>query len=543
MGDIDRRHLLRAGSRLAFLAPFAAPGLVRAATEAQLFPIVETAQGKARGWVSGDVTVFKGIHYGGDTSGKNRFLPPPPPASWAGVRDAFAYGQISPQLPADRRNDYGNLIMFDFQPGGMGEDCLVLNIWTPAADRSAKKPVMVHLHGGGFYGGSGNSPGYDGEMLARFGDAVVVTINHRLGALGYLHLVDSGSPGAFAQSGMAGMLDIVAALRWVKENIEGFGGDAGRVLVFGQSGGGAKTSVLMAMPSAAGLFHRAGIMSGSTLRGATRAVAAKNTDNLLGALGLKGNDIRALQQVPFTRLLAAQVTLEANERSRGEAPRTFSPVVDGVALPRNPFDPDAPTISKDIPLIVSDVLDERSYRMTNFDLDEAGLRQFFVSKVGADAASDLLAMYRDEDPHASPFIIQARLDTDMTFRRPALALTARKADQHGAPVWSYLWKSPSPAFGGRYGAPHGTDVGPSLHDYRGGLNGPNATTLQLSDQLASAWVSLAATGDPNNNRLPHWPAYDTTSRSTLILDTQTHVENDPRGAFRRYWETHGTLPI
>ncbi|MBI1200581.1 MAG: carboxylesterase family protein [Phenylobacterium sp.] len=531
----DRRSIL--GGAAAAAGLIAAPRAARAVTADDIFPVVETAQGRLRGMRAAGVNMFKGVRYGAPTSGKQRFMPPAPPPKWAGVRDAYRYGQIAPQMPNGNSHDYGALIMFDLQPGGMGEDCLVANIWTPTLDPNAKKPVLVHLHGGGFYGGSGNSPGFDGEELARFGDCVVVTVNHRLGAFGYLNLAQSGPE--FATSGASGMLDIVAALRWVRENAAAFGGDPGRVLVFGQSGGGAKTSVLMAMPSAKGLFHRAGIMSGSALRVATAEQAQAGTAAYLKILGLGAGDVRKLQALPFETLLAAQATMEAADRARGEAPRSFSPSLDATALPRHPFDPDAPAVSADVPLIVSTVLDERSYRMVNFDLDEAGLRAFIAKRVGADRAGDVLAMYRREEPNATPFVLQARFETDEVFRKPALILAARKSAQMqagGAPVWMYYWRQPTPAFSGRYGTPHGSDVGPSLHDTRGGLNGSDPSTLALADQLASAWVSLAATGDPNNPRLPKWPAYAVPERATMTFGPRAELVNDPRSEARRFWE-------
>ena len=253
---IDRRSIVAGAVALGAAVTVLRPRGARAITEGDIFPIVDTAQGRLRGLAAGGVKMFKGVRYGGDTSGANRFMPPTPAPKWSGVRDAYEYGQVAPQMPNSRANAYGGLIMFDIQPGGMGEDCLVLNVWTPTLDRAARRPVLVHIHGGGFYGGSGNSAGYDGEELARFGDCVMVTINHRLGAFGYLNLANQGA--AFAHSGAVGMMDIVAALGWVRENIDGFGGDPSRVLAFGQSGGGAKTSILMSMPSAKGLFHRAG---------------------------------------------------------------------------------------------------------------------------------------------------------------------------------------------------------------------------------------------------------------------------------------------
>jgi para-nitrobenzyl esterase len=505
-----------------------------ATTEIEIFPLVDTAQGKVRGVTAGGVNMFKGIRYGGDTSGKNRFMPPTPAPKWAGVRDAINYGQYAPQMPNSRVVDYTGLIMFDIQPGGMGEDCLVLNLWTPTLDSSAKKPVLFHIHGGGYYGGSGNSAGYDGEALARFGDCVVITVNHRLGAFGFLNLAGEGTP--FARSSAVGMMDIVQALRWVHENVAAFGGDPSRVLVFGQSGGGAKTSVLMAMPAAQGLYHRAGVMSGATLRLPEVEAAQKNTAQLLSILGVEKGHAAKLQTLSFEAILAAQATMEAADRSRGEAPRSFAPTIDGVAIPAHPFDPTAPAISAEIPMIISNVIDERAYRMSNFNLDEAGLHTFIARRVGEERAGAVLKMYRDEDPVATPFILGARFDTDDTFRRPSLLQTERKAALHKASVWSYLWKVPSPAYGGRYGTPHGSDVGPSLHDVRGGLNGTSAESVRLADELASAWVAFAATGNPNNPRTPNWPAYTLPARATLVFDHETRAQEDPRSQFRQFWE-------
>lgn len=526
---VNRRSML-AGAGAALAAATSA----QAVTTNEIFPVIDTAQGKMRGLVSGGISVFKGIRYGASTAGANRFLPPQPVARWAGVRNQYAYGNYAPQMPSDRRRDYADLIMFDFQPGGMGEDCLVMNLWTPKPERGARLPVLFHIHGGGYYGGSGNSPGFDGEQLARFGQCVVITVNHRLGAFGYLDLGGLGVAEPFASAGVAGQLDLVAALKWVRENIDGFGGDPNRVLVFGQSGGGSKTSVLLSMPEAKGLIGRAGIMSGAALRVQTREDSTKPAEALLKQLGLTKGDIRKLQALPFEDVLAAQATLEAGDRSRGEAPRSFGPVLDGKHIPRHPFDPDAPATAADVPIVIGTTLDERSYRLVNFDLDEAGLKKFVAERAGA-RAEQAMALYRAEDPKASPYLIQARMDSDTTFHRSYFTLQERKAAQGKAPIWSYLWTDPSPAFGGRYGAPHGVDVGMSLHDIRGGLNGPSAHNRALADQIASAWVNLAATGNPNNPRLPNWPAFDTRQRATMVFSAQPHVENDPRKAIREFW--------
>lgn len=504
-------------------------GAVRSA-ESKLFPVVETAEGKVRGLRSGRISVFKGLRYGADTSGANRFLPPQPVEPWAGVRDALDYGNIAPQIPGDRRHAYADLILNDVQPGGMGEDCLVLNLWTPDPSPGARKPVVVRFHGGGFYGGSSNNPGGDGEMLARFGDCVVVTVNHRLSALGYLYL---GDDGPLADSGAAGMQDLVASLRWVARNVEAFGGDPSRVLIVGQSGGGAKVSHLLAMPGAKGLFSSAGVMSGSRLTAMTREQGAKAADLLLRQLGLRPAQIAELRAVPFTTLLAAQAEVEAEDRARGEAPRSFAPLI-GEAIPHHPFTPGAPTESLDIPLVVSTALDERTYRETRFEMEWDEVRKNLDRRVGADADM-LLSAYRDDDPNATAFIINARINSDTTFRLGADTMLERRVTAGGAPTWSYLWASPSPAFGGRYGAVHGIDVAYSMHDIRFPLAGPTADNLRLADEIASAWVAMAATGSPSNPTTPAWPAYDLTARNTLVFGQPTQAQSDPRRFFREYW--------
>ncbi|MBX7489664.1 carboxylesterase family protein [Qipengyuania sp. GH25] len=524
---MTRRQTL--GSALALGAAV----MAKPALGATMFPVVETARGKLRGLESGGVSIFRGVSYAADTSGENRFMPPQPVEPWSGVRDALHWTDVAPQIPGDRRHVYADLIMVDRNPSGMGEDNLSLNLWTPTIDPNAKKPVIVVLHGGGFYSGSGNSVGMDGEQMARFSDSVVIAINHRLGAFGFLHLAEFGGDD-FATSGTVGMQDIVTALGWVRENVAAFGGDPDRVLVYGQSGGGAKTSVLMAMPGGKGLFQRAGVMSGSALRMMPPEMASATAKRLLDALEIAPGDVRKLQQVPWTTLLETQAGLEAADRARGEAPRSFAPVVDGITLPRHPWDPDAPSISADVPMIVSSVLDERSYRMGDFAMDEAGLLAFAKERLG-ERAADAVAAYRAEDPDAKPFLLAARMDSDLTFRKGAFAQAELKARQGGAPVWTYLWTEPSPAVDGRFGAVHGIDVAPSLYNTRGALNGSSPSANELAAAIAGSWAAFAANGDPNNERVPEWKPYSAPRRTTMIFDQDLRVEDDPRAEFRKYW--------
>lgn len=507
--------------------------LARPSWGSAMFPVVEISHGKLRGLASGGVEIFRGIPYAASTAGPNRFMPPQPVEPWAGTRDALHWSEIAPQFPGDRRSTYADLIMVDRNPSGMGEDMLSLNLWTPGADPNAKRPVIVVLHGGGFYSGSGNSVGMDGEQMARFSDCVVVAINHRLGAFGFLHLHEFAGED-FATSGTVGMQDIVAALGWIRENVGAFGGDPDRVLVYGQSGGGAKTSVLMAMPEAKGRFHRAGVMSGSALRMMPPEIASATARRLLDALEIAPGDARRLQEVPWTTLLETQAKLELADRAKGEAPRSFAPVVDGIALPRHPWDPDAPAVSSDVPMIISSALDERSYRMRDFDMTEEGLVEFARERLG-ERAEEAVAAYRDEDPDAKPFLLAARLDSDQTFRKGAFAQAELKAAQDGAPVWTYLWTAPSPAADGRFGAVHGIDVAPSLYNTRGALNGSSSESTGLAAAIASSWAAFAANGDPNNDHLPDWGAYTQDQRHTLIFGESIEVASDPRARFRQFW--------
>lgn len=495
--------------------------------DAELFWTVETTSGKVQGISNTGIKEFKGIPYGAPTGGKNRYMPPQKPASWSGVRECFGHGQICPQALASLNSDYAMLIQWDLHVGGMGEDCLSLNVWTPGVNDGGKRAVMVSFHGGGFATGSGNGPGYDGAQLAKYDDVVVVTVNHRLASFGYLHLADLGAPPEFQYAGVVGMMDLVASLEWVRDNIEKFGGDPSRVMIFGQSGGGAKTSTMLAMPSAKGLFHSAGVQSGSTIRSASREAGTRSAEALLAKLGIAKGDIPAIQKVSWQQILQAQTSLGAGAG--------FSPVVDGKILPHNPFDPTAPPESADVPVIISTALEDAALGLTNFDLTEDGLRAMMNQRYGA-KADEILTLYRDRYPDKSPFLIQAEIVTDAGMRRSAILQAERKSAMGKAPAYMYLWAFASSGFGGKFGAVHGTDVSASFYNFRDGVGGTGSTREKaLWQRFAAAWVSLAKNADPNNPKVPHWAPYDTQKRATMIFDNEVQLVDDPRSEIRKFW--------
>jgi para-nitrobenzyl esterase len=545
LSAVNRRRVLGAGS--AILAAGAAgigstaeaqtetnarppAGLVGGAT-GTIFHVVETAYGKVQGIENAGIKEFKGVPYGAPTGGKNRFMPPRRPEPWTGIRNCIGLGAACPQTPADLRSDYGMMIQWDCHvgPGGMDEDVLHLNVWTPGVNDGAKRPVLVSFHGGGYTTGSGNFPGYDGAQLARFGDVVVVTVTHRLAAYGFLNLIDVGAPSQFAYASVSGIMDLVASLEWVRDNIANFGGDPGRIMIFGQSGGGAKTSVMLGNPAAKGLFHRAAVQSGSALKLATREDSAKMAAALLADLNISKSNIGAIQQVPWQDILVAQTNVMAGSGAQ------FGPVLDGNYFTHHPFDPTAPQESADVPVIISTMMEDAALRLTNFDLDDNGLNGILNARYTAQAGT-IISMYRRAWPRKSPYLIQAQIFTDSGFRRSAYAQGELKAALGRAPAYMYLWEWPSPGFNGKFGAVHGIDVSASFYNVRDPIVGVGSKEgSMMCKRLATTWCTFAATGDPNNAEIPHWPAYDATNRSTMIFDTTMRVENDPRGDMRRFW--------
>ena len=495
------------------------------AASGRLFVDADTVYGKVQGLQVTGIKIFKGIPYGAPTGGRNRFMPPRKPAAWTGVRECLAHGPISPQAPADLRSEYGVMIHWDCQPGGMSEDCLTLNVWTPGLKDGAKRPVLVSFHGGGFTSGSGNALGYDGAQLARVGEVVVITVNHRLGSFGYLQLTDLGAPKEWRFAGVAGIMDLTASLEWVRDNVENFGGDPNNVMIFGQSGGGAKTSTLLATPAAKGLFHRAAVQSGSLLKFASRERATQNTELLLKQLGISKGRIADLQKLPWQQLLEAHIAVSAGAPGLGG-----TPVLDGEYLTHDAFDPVAPPESAGVPLIVSTTLEDAALALSNFTLSDNELKTL-LDKRYQDKGTDMLALYRKYYPEKSPYLLQAMMFTDAGFRRSALKQAELKCAQGHAPVYLYQWDWPSPAFGGRYGAVHGLDVAASFHEARDGND-----MSRVSEQLSSAWVAFARSGNPNTPRLPPWPTYDLSTRATMVFGTPTQLVNDHRGEIRQFWE-------
>jgi para-nitrobenzyl esterase len=323
------------------------------------------------------------------------------------------------------------------------------------------------------------------------------------------------------------MLDLVASLEWVRDNIENFGGDPSKVMIFGQSGGGAKTSTMLAIPSAKGLFHSAGIQSGSSIRSATREQATKSADLLLGKLGISKGNIADIQKLPWQQILEAQTSVGGTAG--------FTPVVDGTVLPHHPFDPVAPPESAGVPIIISTTLEDAALRLTNFGLTEDGLRTMMSERYGAKAET-MLALYRNRYPDKSPFLIQAQIDTDSGARRNANLQAERKAAQGNAPAYMYLWAFASAGFGGKFGAVHGTDVSATFNNYRDGVGGTGSEQERaLWSRFANTWVTMAKNANPNNSKIPNWPAYDANTRATMIFDKEVRVENDPRREIRKFW--------
>lgn len=481
-------------------------------------PVAETASGKIRGAVINKVNAFKGISYGASTEGANRFMPPMKPKPWSGVKDALEWGLEAPQGPHTEIPEVAATI----PKQGITEDCLHLNVWTNSL--RGKRPVMVWFHGGGFTSGSGSYTIYDGANMARKHDVVTVTLNHRLNSFGFLYLAEIGGQ-RFAEASNVGMLDCVAALQWVRDNISNFGGDPNNVTIFGQSGGGGKVSTLMAMPAAKGLFHRAIVQSGANLRGVARADATRTAQTLMVKLNVKTAE--DLQKVPMDQLVTATLG------TRGLA---LSPVTDGKTLPGDPFDPTAPEMSAGIPLLVGTTQFEVNFfPNTKFNpIDDAGLHAAVKQATrGGDGDVDrLIGIYRKGRPKATNVELSQIVASD-NFRASVITETERKAAQK-APVYSYYFTWPSPVHEGKLKAFHTLEIPFVLANVDEGksMTGTAQDRYALQDKMSGAWAAFARSGNPNHKGLPNWPAFKTDTRTTMVFDNECRVVNDPHGEER-----------
>lgn len=510
----------------------------------------ETAYGKVRGRRDAGVNIFLGIPYGGRVSGEHRFRRPADLRPWSGARDALELGPPAIQPP--RQNEP--------EPA---EDCLFLNIWTPAND-DGKRPVMVYNHGGGFVIGSGGAPLQDGANLARHFDVVVVQTNHRLGLLGFLFLGDvAGSD--YAGSGNQGILDIALALAWVRENIAAFGGDSGNVMIFGESGGGAKTSCLYALPEAAPYFNKASIESGPGVRMLTPEMAAVTTHHVLKELGVATPDWRKLLDVPAATLLQVQshfAPVPPFQRKGGPGRRTepnrggFGPVVDGHTLPSHPFDPAAPSISSDKPLMVGWNEDEYTFfawqrgEVAAFELDFGDLAEQLEPQLGTDV-HQIVATYRHTMPTASAPDIFVAISSIMMMGLGSIDIAEKKAIQGGAPVYLYNfgYKSETeiPGTGYALGTPHAMDISFKFHNQTPTsppdvLAGNRPDRFIASRQMAELWTTFARTGVPAAADVPAWPPYALKDRATMRIDTACEVLYDRFRDELTVWRSTGFLP-
>ncbi len=471
--------------------------------------------------MDGGILVFRGVRYGADT-GPRRFQPPQPPAPWSGIVPALEYGAASPQR--------------DRSAGATSEDCLFLNVWTPALRDRAKRPVMVYIHGGAYSNGSGSAPLYDGVRLAKRGDVVVVTLNHRLNVFGYGYFAPFLPE--LADSGNAGQLDLILALQWVRENIAEFGGDPDHVMVFGQSGGGAKIATMMAMPAAAGLFHRAATMSGQQVTASGPMNATRRTLAFLDALKLKPEQAGEVRTLPAERLVEA---MAIEDPVLGFGGLYFGPVLDERSLKRHPFYPDAPAQSARIPMIIGNTHDETRAFMgndpTNFALTWDDLpKKLTFANLRVDVLPEaVVAEYRRLYPHYSPSdVLFAATTAGRSWRGAIIELEERARAGH--PTWTYQLDWATPKDGGRFGAPHASDIQFVFDN----VGKPGATAIGpeaqvMADQMSEAFLAFARTGDPNCRAIPQWEPFGLARRQTMVFDVPSKLVDDPRGAERRFF--------
>lgn len=539
---MDRREFLTASGAVG-LAMAGMGGGVRAAERSgSEFVTARTRAGVVAGTINDGISQFRSIPYGASTAGSGRFRAPRPPLPWAGVRKCYGFGEIAPQAFSTPDHPFGRLIDFDLHVGLMGEDCLNLNVWTPGIADGKRRPVLVYFHGGGFSAGTANHYLYEGDSLSRFGDAVVVTVNHRLSAFGYLDLSSFGE--AFADARNCGHLDLVRSLQWVRDNIGEFGGDPANVTIFGQSGGGSKVWHLMTMPSAKGLFHRALIQSGSGEM-ESADLLADASKQLLARLRVRAGDAQALQAVPFEQIVDAQIAMGTYNWINPKAPPgpspQFGPVVDGRILPYGKFEPGAFAAGAEIPAVIGYCHHDSGWPKTNFDLDEGGLLKVAGALAGESRAAEAVTLYERAYPDTSPFLIQAAMLTDSGLLQALSEMSAGKAALGKAPAFVYRFDWQSKAVDGRYGAVHGMDMCLVFHNsVQATLGGDTLETRSLADTMAGWLIAFAKTGVPQAPDLPKWAPYSAEARQTMVIDRPySRLISDPNAQLRTFWERGG----
>jgi para-nitrobenzyl esterase len=502
--------------------------------------LVETVSGKVRGVHDDGVWAYKGIPYGADTAGAGRFRRARPPLPWSGIRECWEYGPSCPQMTVEQMTGTPMPPEVEAMMGvlavepSMSEDCLALNVWTPNIEPHANLPVLIWLHGGGMNTGSASWPLYDFTNLARHRRVVVVGINHRLGIFGFLDVSQLGTE--FAESGNIGMLDVVDALHWVRQNIGGFGGDPHNVTVFGESGGGAKTTTLLAMPEARGLFHKAFPMSGAMLA-AQEPERAQSTAEMALINAGSGNDPKALEAVDVARLIEAEVDL-MGAGLLGAGGRRFGPVL-GPSLPHHPEHAIQHGSAADISVVSGCTTDEMLAFLAAdpevWSLTEQGLCDRLEVLLG-DSTAAILERYRAVRPDDSLTSLLVAITTDAVMRMPHIRLTEAKLHAGGAPAWMYLFAWGFAGEDGRVWSAHGTDMPYFFDNADKAAIATGEHAAPLVADMSGALASLAYNGDPNHQGLPEWPTYDLKERHTMRFDTPSSVESDPFGAERLCWE-------
>lgn len=488
--------------------------------------VVQTVSGKVAGYFDDGIYTYKGIPY----AKAERFMPPVPADPWEGIRSSRAYGPTCPQ--GKRTGWYSDELAFSFSwyDGFPDEDCLRVNIWTPGINDGKKRPVMVWLHGGGYSSGSGQElPSYDGRNLADKGDVVVVTLNHRLNVLGFLDLSAYGEK--YSRSGNAGLLDLVAALDWIQKNITKFGGDASNVTIFGQSGGGGKVSTLLATPDAKGMFHKAIVQSGAMLRTMESRWSRRIGAAVVEELGISPCKIDEMKNVPYDKLLAAgekaiaRIKPEAEKEGYAAFIFGWAPIVDGSVLPRQPFDPQAPEQSKEIPIMIGTTLHEftaSTYvpEMRTISHEEA---EGYLKRTYGNRTAEFVELFKDTYPGYEP---KDLIDTDFIFRPNAVELANIKFRQGGAPVYTYLFAWESPVMDGILRSTHCMEIPFVFNnaDVHASMTGGSEEAVALADIMSQAWINFARRGNPNTEELPQWPAYDNSDGATMFFDNTCEVK-------------------